>query len=152
MFNFSSIQPTCAHASCNNTHALRRHWAWWPWPLFYDLDLRAGPQYLQAWHTCHLCLSVCLFSQESETDWPNDGHTDTHTDNAKTITPPTDARYKNNTTFIPFQIYEQEYFYDLADRYGIMIWQDFMFACAMYPSDQGFLQNVQSEVQHQVSF
>lgn len=27
-------------------------------------------------------------------------------------------------------IYQQKDFYDLADKYGIMIWQDFMFACA----------------------
>lgn len=36
-------------------------------------------------------------------------------------------------------IYESDYFYDLADEYGIMIWQDFMFACAMYPTDSSFL-------------
>lgn len=30
-------------------------------------------------------------------------------------------------------IYEDERFYDLCDELGIMIWQDFMFACAEYP-------------------
>ncbi len=30
-------------------------------------------------------------------------------------------------------IYENDYFYDLCDSLGIMVWQDFMFACGMYP-------------------
>lgn len=42
-------------------------------------------------------------------------------------------------------IYEHDYFYDLCDRYGIMVWQDFMFACAMYPGDKDFLDNVRLE-------
>ena len=29
-------------------------------------------------------------------------------------------------------IYERDYFYELADRLGIMLWHDFMFACALY--------------------
>ena len=29
--------------------------------------------------------------------------------------------------------YEDERFYDLCDRYGILVWQDFMFACSVYP-------------------
>jgi beta-mannosidase len=42
-------------------------------------------------------------------------------------------------------IYEDDIFYDLCDRNGIMIWQDFMFACAMYPGDRAFLENVSAE-------
>ncbi|OBX23755.1 MULTISPECIES: beta-mannosidase [Bizionia] len=42
-------------------------------------------------------------------------------------------------------IYENAIFYDLCDEKGILIWQDFMFACAMYPGDSGFLENVQQE-------
>ena len=34
---------------------------------------------------------------------------------------------------------------------GILIWQDFMFGCAMYPTDKGFLESVQLEVAQQVS-
>lgn len=36
-------------------------------------------------------------------------------------------------------VYESEYFYELANELGILIWQDFMFACAMYPSDKQYL-------------
>lgn len=43
-------------------------------------------------------------------------------------------------------VYESELFYDLADEYGIMIWQDFMFACAMYPTTDSFLKSVEEEV------
>jgi len=42
-------------------------------------------------------------------------------------------------------IYENAIFYDLCDEKGILVWQDFMFACAMYPGDEDYLQNVQQE-------
>ncbi len=42
-------------------------------------------------------------------------------------------------------IYENDIFYDLCDEKGILVWQDFMFACAMYPGDNDFLKNVQEE-------
>ena len=41
--------------------------------------------------------------------------------------------------------YENDIFYDLCDRNGILLWQDFMFACNMYPGDDHFLANVKSE-------
>ncbi len=42
-------------------------------------------------------------------------------------------------------IYEDDYFYDLADRYGILVWQDFMFSCSTYPATGKFLENVRDE-------
>ncbi|MGB0851550.1 MAG: glycoside hydrolase family 2 protein, partial [Bacteroidia bacterium] len=45
-------------------------------------------------------------------------------------------------------IYENDEFYDLADEYGILIWQDFMFACSLYPADQEFISNVKEEVSY----
>lgn len=42
-------------------------------------------------------------------------------------------------------IYEDDHFYEECDRKGILIWQDFMFACAMYPGDTAFLENVRQE-------
>ena len=42
-------------------------------------------------------------------------------------------------------IYEKDIFYDICDELGIMVWQDFMFACAMYPGNREFLDNVNAE-------
>lgn len=42
-------------------------------------------------------------------------------------------------------VYEDDLFYDLCDEKGILLWQDFMFACAMYPGDTDFLDNVKQE-------
>ncbi|RNC88432.1 MAG: glycoside hydrolase family 2 protein [Winogradskyella sp.] len=47
-------------------------------------------------------------------------------------------------------IYENDIFYDLCDEKGIMVWQDFMFACAMYPGDDKFLENVKKEAEYNV--
>ena len=47
--------------------------------------------------------------------------------------------------------YEEERFYDLCDRYGILIWQDFIFSCSIYPLDDAeFLQNVRVEVEENI--
>lgn len=42
-------------------------------------------------------------------------------------------------------IYENNLFYELCDKYGIMVWHDFMFACAMYPGNDEFLKEVEQE-------
>jgi len=42
-------------------------------------------------------------------------------------------------------IYENDRLYDLCDQNGILIWQDFMFACAMFPGDAAFQENVKQE-------
>jgi beta-mannosidase len=46
--------------------------------------------------------------------------------------------------------YESDCFYELCDEKGILIWQDFMFACAPYPWDDWFCDSVREEVKHQV--
>ncbi|WP_084682980.1 beta-mannosidase [Flavobacterium antarcticum] len=48
-------------------------------------------------------------------------------------------------------VYPDEAFYDACDANGILVWQDFMFACAMYPGDKKFIKNVKQEVIYQVN-
>ena len=43
--------------------------------------------------------------------------------------------------------YEDERFYDLCDRYGILVWQEFIFSCSVYPlNDPEFVENLREEV------
>ena len=43
--------------------------------------------------------------------------------------------------------YEEDRFYDICDRLGILIWQDFIFACSLYPLDElEFVENLKVEV------
>lgn len=41
-------------------------------------------------------------------------------------------------------------FFDLADKYGILVFHDLMFACALYPTDVDFLSNIEQEITEQV--
>lgn len=47
--------------------------------------------------------------------------------------------------------YEPDWFYDLCDELGILIWQDFMFSCGHYPAaDPHWLSLVKTEAEQQV--
>jgi len=43
-------------------------------------------------------------------------------------------------------VYEPELFYDWCDRNGVMVWQDFMTACAVPPQDAAFCETMRQEV------
>ncbi len=47
-------------------------------------------------------------------------------------------------------IYEDDDFYHWCDSLGLLVWQDFMFACAGYPGDEAFLANVEEEIRQNV--
>jgi beta-mannosidase len=47
-------------------------------------------------------------------------------------------------------IYEDDLFYQLCDSRGIMVWQDFMYACAMYPGSGDFFKNTSKEAYEQI--
>ncbi|KAL7630337.1 UNVERIFIED_CONTAM: hypothetical protein RMT77_019512 [Armadillidium vulgare] len=47
-------------------------------------------------------------------------------------------------------IYESDEFYEFADEFGLLIWEDMMFASSMYPADDNFLESVRSETRTQI--
>ena len=47
-------------------------------------------------------------------------------------------------------VYEDQVFYDTCDQLGILVWQDFMFACATYPEDEPFAERVETEAKYQI--
>lgn len=48
-------------------------------------------------------------------------------------------------------IYENDIFYELCDELGLLVWQDFMFACGSYPEHQDFIENIKEEIAYNVS-
>ncbi len=46
--------------------------------------------------------------------------------------------------------FEKDDFYEICDSLGLLIWHDFMFACAMYPATEEFLGEVSAEITHQI--
>jgi beta-mannosidase len=47
-------------------------------------------------------------------------------------------------------LYEAEAFYDVCDELGLLVWQDFPFACAAYPEDERLAAEVEAEAREQI--
>ena len=47
-------------------------------------------------------------------------------------------------------VYPPDCFFEACDQHGLLVWQDFMFACSMVPGDSAFAQNVRAEAQEHV--
>lgn len=47
-------------------------------------------------------------------------------------------------------IYKEDYFYEMCDENGMLVWQDFMFACALQPGDEAHLENIRREAEYNV--
>ncbi len=48
-------------------------------------------------------------------------------------------------------IYEMDSFYEICDELGLLVWQDFMFACGLYPADMEFQESIRLEAEAQVT-
>jgi beta-mannosidase len=49
------------------------------------------------------------------------------------------------------EYYESDYFYDLCDELGIIVWQDFLFACAAYPETPAMFAEVEDEARQAIT-
>ena len=47
-------------------------------------------------------------------------------------------------------IYEHDYFFDLCDSLGLMVWMDFNFSCTLYPDNHDMLESIREEVYQNV--
>ena len=47
--------------------------------------------------------------------------------------------------------YPSTEFLNACDELGLLVWQDMMFACAMYPGDSGFIQTTREEIKQQIT-
>jgi beta-mannosidase len=48
-------------------------------------------------------------------------------------------------------LYETEAFYELCDELGLLVWQDFLFACAFYSEAEPLWSNVEREARHNIA-
>ena len=63
-----------------------------------------------------------------------------------------DARLANMNTIRVWGggCYPDDWFYDICDELGLLVWQDFMFACAVYDLTEEFDKNIRAEVRDNV--
>ena len=47
-------------------------------------------------------------------------------------------------------MYQEDYLYDLCDEYGLIVWQDCMFACSDYEMSDEFEENITKEIEDNV--
>ncbi|MDP4302715.1 beta-mannosidase [Leptothrix discophora] len=48
-------------------------------------------------------------------------------------------------------IYEDDAFYDACDELGVLVWQDFLFACGLYPAHDAYVASVEAEARAAIS-
>jgi len=157
------------------TRRIKKPELWWPngmgKPVLHDLTLeaKAGGTVLDRYQTRFGIRSVRLV--QNKLPLPEGGKSFTFEINGKTLFAkgacwvPPDAilariektKYRQlvaNAAAAHFNmfrvwggaVYEDDAFYNACDEHGIMVWQDFMFACAMVPDDDaGFCRTIKDE-------
>ncbi len=85
------------------------------------------------------------------TNWvPLDAY---HSRDAGRLAPALDLLYDSGCNLVRCwggNVYESDAFFDFCDERGILVWQDFAMACALYPQDAGFQARLAAEAQQVV--
>ena len=144
---------------------------WWPngqgEPNLYDLEIRLGESSLRRqiglrtielvrqpdeWGTSLMFRvnGVDIFAKGAS--WiPSDAMSSRQTpERAANLLASAQAAHMNMIRVWGGGQFEGGFFYDECDRRGLLVWHDFMFACALYPGDKAFLAEVRAEVTHQI--
>ena len=156
---------------CNFVLNIKNPKLWWPTgqggQFLYDLEIRVGDQVERR--------KIGLRAVELNTDKDETGNRFAFKVNGREIFCkganwiPADALPSNATPELTRKLlqaakdanmnmirvwgggyYEKDFFYDICDELGLLVWQDFMFSCSLYPSTNQFLKEVEREASDQL--
>lgn len=99
---------------------------------------------------CHMVNGVKVFAMGA--DYIPEDNLLSRRSNERTRRLLEDARLANMNTIRVWGggCYPEDYFYDICDELGLLVWQDFMFACAVYDLTDEFEQNIRAEIEDNV--
>ncbi len=95
---------------------------------------------------CHEVNGVCIFAMGA--DYIPEDNLLGRTNRLRTLMLLTKAKEANHNCIRVWGggYYPDDYFYDICDELGLLVWQDFMFACSSYELTDEFEENIKEEI------